>query len=187
MGRILFLAILISVGLLASSLPSGATATTLDTVSLGTPDLSTPVVPGQPDEDGNDKDDDDKDNGDENGGGVAIIGDEDGDGVVTVDDKFAKVAKKHPSFGGTFIDEEKDTIYVFLTDGDLNEVVQELKRVFGEETLPQSKAQALEAKYTFLQLKQWHDRLAPHVFRIPGVTWTDVDDGENRVTVGWCC
>jgi hypothetical protein len=117
-GRILLLAILIGVGLLASSLPSGATATTLDRAPLGTPDLSTPVVPGQPDENDGDKDDDDKgnddENGDENGDGVVIIGDEDGDGVVTVDDKFAKVAKKHPGFGGAFIDEEKDTIYVFL-------------------------------------------------------------------------
>jgi Peptidase A4 family len=56
MGRILFLAILIGVGLFASSLPSGATATTLDTASLGNPDISTPVVPGQPDEDDKDKD-----------------------------------------------------------------------------------------------------------------------------------
>jgi hypothetical protein len=56
MGRILFLAILIGVGVLASSLPSGATATALDSVSLGTPDLSTPVVPGQPDEDDDDGD-----------------------------------------------------------------------------------------------------------------------------------
>jgi hypothetical protein len=121
MGRILFLVILIAVGLLASSLPSGATATTLDTVLFGTPDLSTPVVPGQPEED------DDKDNDDNEKNDV------DGDGIVTIDDEFAKVAKKHPGFGGMFIDAEKDTIYVFLKDGDLDAVVEELKKVFGEE------------------------------------------------------
>jgi hypothetical protein len=120
MGRILFLAILIGVGLLASSLPSGATATTLDAVSLGTPDLSTPVVPRQPD----DNNDDDDDEGDDEGT----------NGVETIGDLFLKVAKKHPEFGGMFVDEEKDTIYVFLLDGDLDAVVKELKKVLGEET-----------------------------------------------------
>jgi hypothetical protein len=162
----------IGVGLLASSLPSGATATTLDTASIGTPDLSTPVVPGQPDED----DDDDDDEGTRK--------DVDGDGVVTIDDKFARVAKKHPGFGGMFIDAEKDTIYVFLLDGDLDAVVKELKRVFGEDTLPQSKAKALKAKYSFSQLKEWHDQIVRQVFGIRGMTLTDIDDGENRLTVG---
>jgi hypothetical protein len=57
-----------------------------------------------------------------------------------------EVTKKHPGFGGVFVDEEKDTIYVFLRDGDLDAVVKELKKVLGEETLPQKKAKALEAR-----------------------------------------
>jgi PA-IL-like protein len=112
------------------------------------------------------------------------VGAEDQDGVKTIDDLFVEVARKHPGFGEMYIDEEKDTIYVFLLNGDLNAVVNELKRALGERSLPESKAQALSAKYSFLQLKQWHDHMAEHLFQIPEVTMTDIGDAKNRLLVG---
>jgi hypothetical protein len=104
--------------------------------------------------------------------------------VKTIDDLFATVANQHSGFGGMYIDEEQDTIYVFLLNGDLNGVVKELKKVLGEQSLPQRKAQALPATYSFLQLKEWHDHMAQQVFQIPEVTLTDVDDAKNRLLVG---
>jgi hypothetical protein len=83
-----------------------------------------------------------------------------------------------------FIDADEDTIYVFLRDGDLDAVVKKLKKVFGEQNLPQRNAQALEAKYSFLQLKKWHDRLAERIFQIPEVHLTDINDETNRLTAG---
>jgi hypothetical protein len=51
-------------------------------------------------------------------------------------------------------------------------------------TLPQNKAKALPAKYSFLQLIRWHNRLGREILGLSGVTMTDVDDAENRLLVG---
>jgi len=148
----------IVVGLLVSS----------DTVLLGSPDLPTAVASGKhKDDDKNDKDDN-----------------RPTDRALSIDELFVKVTKKHPEFGGMFIDEDEDTIFVYLLDGDLDAVVKKLKKVFGEENLPQRNAEVLEAKYSFLQLKKWHDRLAERVFQIPEVHLTDINDETNRLTVG---
>jgi hypothetical protein len=158
MRRFLLLAILVGIGFLASS----------DTVSLGAPDVSTRAASGQPEGDDKDKDED------KNRGRAAAI-----------DDLLAEVAKKHPEFGGMFIDEDEDTIVVFLLrDGDLDAVVKTLKRVFGEQNLPQRNARARTATYSFQQLKKWHDRLAERVFEISEVHLTDINDDTNRLTVG---
>jgi hypothetical protein len=113
-------------------------------------------------------------NGDGNGNGA--------DRVETIDDLFAKVAKQHPGFGGMFINEEKGITHVFLRHGNAKEVVKDLEDVLDQD-LP-NRAKALPAKYTFLKLRQWHDRLAPQVLKIREVTLTDIDDRRNRLTVG---
>jgi hypothetical protein len=103
---------------------------------------------------------------------------------LTTDDLFARVAQRYSGFGGMFVNEKKDTIYVFLRDGNLNAVVKELKKVFGKESLPERKAKALPAQYSFLQLREWFDLLTKQVSNIPEVTLTDIDDSKNRLTVG---
>lgn len=100
-----------------------------------------------------------------------------------IDDLFAKVAKQEPGFGGMYIDEDKDILYVYMLGGDPEKAVAALRDVFGEENLPDN-VQVLSAKFSFLQLKEWHDRLIEQVFKIRGVTLIDINDAENRLTVG---
>lgn len=51
----------------------------------------------------------------------------------SIDDLFEKVAIKYPGFGGMFVDEQKDVVYVYLKGGELDAVVTEIKTVFGRD------------------------------------------------------
>jgi hypothetical protein len=42
----------------------------------------------------------------------------------------------------------------------------------------------LQGQYSYLQLKTWYDCLRWWVLPIPGVTMTDIDDKQNRITIG---
>ncbi len=103
--------------------------------------------------------------------------------VETIDDLFAIVGERAPGFGGMYVDDEQDILYVYMQGGNLEAAVVALRDVFGNENLP-SNVQVLQAQFSFLQLKQWHDRMAEHVFAIPGVLQTDIDDAKNLLSVG---
>ena len=101
----------------------------------------------------------------------------------TIDDLFLKVALKYPGFGGMYIDDSNDLLYVYLKSGELDEVVTELHTVFGKDRLPQ-KAQVLQGTYGFLELKKWYDQFVPYALQIPGVITTDIDEAKNRINIG---
>jgi len=108
-------------------------------------------------------------------------------GLVTGDDQFVKEAKQHAGFGGMFIDEEKGITYVFLRDkkpNEAKEIVKDIEHILGQD-LP-DKVKVLPAKYSFVQLKRWHDRLLNQVLKegLRKVTLLDVDDNKNRIRVG---
>jgi hypothetical protein len=106
--------------------------------------------------------------------------------VRSVDDLLAGVAGRLPAFGGMFVDEERDVLYVHSTDlsavaGTMAE--EAVTAVFGDKR-PAGRIQVLPAHYGFRELKEWHDRLTPDVLGMPGVVMTDIDDRSNRLTVG---
>jgi hypothetical protein len=106
--------------------------------------------------------------------------------VRSVDDLLAAVADRLPAFGGMFVDEEQDVLYVYSEDlssaaGPLAE--EAVTAVFGDKR-PARRIQVLPARYGFRDLKEWHDRLTPEVLGMPGVVMTDIDDRSNRLTVG---
>jgi len=114
----------------------------------------------------------------------------DADRVETIDDLFAKVGKKHSGFGGAFINEKKDITYVFLRDGKTKEakaIANDLEDVL-DRNLP-NRIKVLHAKYSFLQLKRWHERIDKHIAdqplsKIREVSITDIDDTKNQLIVG---
>ena len=144
-----------------------------ETLALATPDVSAQTMDelAQPRPNGEDNDGEDNDE----------------DRGETIDDQFATVARRHPGFGGMYVDEEKDTLYVYLVDGSpatAQEIGAALGGVFGSEHLAQGSVQVLPARFSFLELKQWHDQMAVHVLGLPGVALTDIDDAKNRLLVG---
>jgi hypothetical protein len=109
-----------------------------------------------------------------------------GAGVRTVDDQLAGVARRWPAFGGIFVDEERDVLYVYSWDqsaGAAAAAEEAVTALFGNDR-PAGRIQVLPAQYRFHELKEWHDRLTPDVLTVPGVVMTDIDERSNRLTVG---
>jgi hypothetical protein len=103
-----------------------------------------------------------------------------------IDDLFKGVADRDPRFGGMFVDEEQDVVYVYSLDqseGAAAVAEEAVTAVFGE-ARPARRIQILPARYGFRELKEWHDRLSPDVLAMSGVVMTDIDDRNNRLTVG---
>lgn len=108
----------------------------------------------------------------------------------TLDEQLARVAEHIPGFGGIFLD-ERGQITVSLVPG---EVTTQSVRELGAQiaTLlsweePRLRAGAIRlvpARYSFLQLKQWHDLLSPQIFEQEGVVLTDIDEVQNRLRIG---
>jgi len=102
----------------------------------------------------------------------------------TQDDQFALVAKTAPEFGGMFLGEDENTLQVYLTDATkLDAVRQAIADVFGANVGPLGIA-VLEGRYGFLQLQSWYNSMLGPIWRTPGVTFTDIDEANNRLAIG---
>jgi len=102
---------------------------------------------------------------------------------VTIDDLFDEVGNRVPAFGGMFVDEGKNTLYVYMVpgqSGDLATLEQAISDVFGPR---QQQIEMLAGQYTFLQLNAWHDRMID-VLSIAGTVMTGIDHFNNRLKVG---
>lgn len=107
--------------------------------------------------------------------------------LQTLDDVFLEVSLAVPDFGGAYVDEDSDTLLIFLLNQDdsvKEAALSKLKEVFGPDRLSQQNVQILQGDYSFSQLKSWHDQLMGTVLIIPGIVSTDVDEMENRVHIG---
>jgi len=105
--------------------------------------------------------------------------------METLDDLFAKVAQQVPAFGSLFFD-DKDQLIMYLVEGELGAqaaAVAALRMVFPNDERLAGSILVLPGKYGFLQLKKWHDSMID-VLTIPGVVFTDIDDGKNQLAVG---
>lgn len=100
------------------------------------------------------------------------------------DDVFVAVQQEVPTFGGMYVDEASSTLYILLTDeGESLEAAQEaLLTLLDEPELADYSAVAVSAQYNFTQLSTWKNQIAESA--IEGLNFLDVDDQQNRVTVG---
>ena len=74
--------------------------------------------------------------------------------VTTINDVFAQVGRKAPGFGGMFIDEEKDKLYVYMVDAgpESSAIVDKaINDVFGLNRPSASHLEILQGQYSFLQ------------------------------------
>lgn len=80
--------------------------------------------------------------------------------------------------------DEMDNLKMYLLDPSKRIAAEEAIVAFlGSERIPAGGIQALQGQYSFLQLKDWHDRMTD-LLGIPGVTLTDIDEAQNRLKVG---
>jgi len=108
----------------------------------------------------------------------------------TLDDLLTRLSDQIPGFGGLFLD-DRGQIAVYLVEGEVRtlsvrEIGATIARALGweEPRLLAGAVRLLPGRYTFRQLKEWHDQLFPHVFEIEGVTLTDIDEARNRLRIG---
>jgi len=104
-----------------------------------------------------------------------------------INDVVAQIGDRVPAFGGMFVDESQDTLYVYVVpgqSGNVAEIDQALSDVLGTARPSQHRLVALEGQYTFVQLKAWLDSLTPQVLSIPGAEFTDISQSNNRLEIG---
>jgi hypothetical protein len=102
----------------------------------------------------------------------------------SIDDLLSEVAREVPAFGGMFIDSQ-GRLAIYLTDERQFEAARAaITAVFGRGRVDVADARALPARYTFAELKRWHDRHRLDTLAIPGVVMTSIHKSSNRLRVG---
>ena len=104
----------------------------------------------------------------------------------TINDILQEVGLKVTAFGGMFVDEQKDTLYVYMVPdqpGEIPDVDKAITAVFGSYRPPQHNLVALPGQYTFLELKDWRDHMSPQLLPLPGVVSVGIDLVKNRLSV----
>lgn len=117
------------------------------------------------------------------------------DTTNTIHDSFAEVAEQIPGFGGLFFDEEGNpNVYLLEPDPSrVDQVESTLRGVFGDDVLERGdsphrpvedpQTELLEGNFRMDNLLTWYDRI-PQVFTVDEVVLTDLNERENRLTVG---
>ncbi|MGH9948557.1 MAG: S1 family peptidase [Pyrinomonadaceae bacterium] len=110
---------------------------------------------------------------------------------MTPDEHLVEIAKQFPEFGGLFYDQD-GTLQVYMvgqkeamnssTSDFLKSMIS--SEILGGESLDKTGMEVIEGNYTFLQLKEWHDKMTTSVLEMPGVVFTDIDDTKNRLRIG---
>lgn len=106
---------------------------------------------------------------------------------LSIHDVFAAIGERVPAFGGMFIDEDQDTLYVYVVPGeagDLAQLQQSIDDFFPSDQRRQQRMVMLEAKYTFLQLKSWERQINSRIFSLSGVIDSGIADRRNRFEIG---
>ncbi len=107
--------------------------------------------------------------------------------IGNIHDAFADIGMKVHGFGGMFVDEDKDTLYVYVVPGqagDVDELDQAITDVLGSKRPPQRHIRVLAGQYTFLELQDWYSHMRSRVLPMDGVVLTGIDDRKNRLKVG---
>lgn len=113
---------------------------------------------------------------------VAVIFEEGGAWPTSVDELYLEVVRKVPAFGSMFVN--GDCLYVYLLDPTQKEQAEAaIRDIFGSEYICPEGIRVLQGQYSFIQLKEWKDRMSA-LWAIPGIVFIDIDDANNRLTVG---
>jgi hypothetical protein len=104
---------------------------------------------------------------------------------VSIDDLLSAVSNQVPGFGGMFIGSRDRGLKIYLLDpGQIRAAQVAIAAVFGRGRVPLATAQALPAQYSFLQLREWHNRHRMTTLAMPGVVMTSIHKASNRLRIG---
>ena len=97
---------------------------------------------------------------------------------------MAQIAEQVPGFGGVFLDQRQNIVYIYLQDASMQkdaEIV--LTEVYGPDFLAGREVQVLEGEYSMAHLNAWYRALRDVVWQVPGIAGTDLDERINRIEI----
>jgi hypothetical protein len=93
-----------------------------------------------------------------------------------------------PGFGGIFLDPNDNSIaYVYMVDPSQRDLAKEAARIMlGHQRFEQQirEVRVVKADYSISQLNEWYGRMWNVVHTVEGVSWTDLNEGKNRIAIG---
>lgn len=100
----------------------------------------------------------------------------------TIDEIYARFARRHPTFGGMFIDGKRLKIWLTDDGASLHSVYAAVKErwKWAKRYVPV----ALPGRWNWAQLYDWYYPLATEVLAIRGAFSSDIDEGTNRIEFG---
>ena len=99
-------------------------------------------------------------------------------------DPMARIAERAPGFGGAFRDSDQNIVYLYLQDASMKaEAERALTEEFGPDFLAGREVRVLEGDYSMDHLDAWHRTLSGAISQVPGIVYTDLDEGKNRIEI----
>ena len=99
-------------------------------------------------------------------------------------DPMARIAERAPGFGGAFRDSDQNIVYIYLQDASMKaEAERALTEEFGPDFLAGREVRVLEGDYSMDHLDAWHRTLSGAISQVPGIVYTDLDEGKNRIEI----
>ncbi len=99
-------------------------------------------------------------------------------------DPMARIAEQVPGFGGAFRDSDQKVVYIYLQDASLKEEAERaLEEEFGSDFLAGREVQVLKGDYSMDHLNAWYRALSGAISQVPGIVYTDLDEGKNRIEI----
>lgn len=103
----------------------------------------------------------------------------------TMDDVLMEVARLVPAFGGLFLNEGEETLYVYaLPNADQAALQKAVAAVLGPDAIPARGIKVLPATYPMAQLFQWYLAIHQKLLPFEGVTAVDLQEALNRIWIG---
>ena len=102
-----------------------------------------------------------------------------------IKDPMARIADRVPGFGGVFRVPSQNVVYIYLQDASMQEEAESvLTEVFGPDFLAGSEVRVLQGEYSMAHLDAWYRTLSDVIWKVPGIAYTDLDEGKNRIEIG---
>ncbi len=107
----------------------------------------------------------------------------------THDDLLKDVGSRTSEFGGMYLSDDNNTLYVYMTSGTQNiqkqqEVKGSIETVFSSDLTGGRNIEVVPAQYSMSQLYGWYSQMMPAAFGDSRVVMTDLDESENRLEIG---
>ncbi len=104
--------------------------------------------------------------------------------VITMDDQFAMVAERVPTFGGAYL--AGGTLVILLTEPSEEagrQARDALVEIMGDAFAAEDYV-VKEATYSFGELKRWYESMRAIHLVAPDLVLTDIDEKRNRIMIG---